>query len=92
MVKINYLLELLDLQSSSCKPEVAASGFPFDPFKKADITIVQGMKRKISLSFPQDGKDRAKVCQTYAQGYQGIKRIKYIQCVMGNQMKDKSGT
>jgi hypothetical protein len=29
MVKINYLLELLDLQSSSCKPGVAASGFSF---------------------------------------------------------------
>jgi len=29
MVKVNYLLELLDLQSSSCKPEVAASGFSF---------------------------------------------------------------
>jgi len=52
MVKINYLLELLDLQSSSCKPEVAASGFPFDPPKKVDTTIVQGMKRKISPSDP----------------------------------------
>ena len=55
MVKINYLLELLDLQSSSCKPEVAASGFPFDPPKKVDTTIVQGMKRKISPSYPRRG-------------------------------------
>jgi hypothetical protein len=44
------------LRSFPLKARSCSSGFPFDPFKKADIIIVQEMKRKISSSYSRQGK------------------------------------
>jgi len=62
MVKIINFVELPIVCGAPLrKPEGASSGFPyFYSFKKADMIIVQGMKRKISSSSLQWARDGSK--------------------------------
>jgi len=75
MVKISNLVGLPIVYGALLEgPKLPLRAFLLTPSKKADITIVQGMERKISSSYPREGKGWVKHPEHFRGGAVQIER------------------